>query len=63
MPTIKYIQTLRESIFTDLTRIAQQKGISVQELIRAVIIPDWIRTQEKKLGHPFARQKGETPRT
>ena len=48
MPTIKYIQTLRESIFTELTRIAQQKGISVQELIRAVIIPDWIRIQEKK---------------
>jgi len=48
MPTIKYIQTLRESIFTELTRIAQQKGISVQELIRAVIIPDWIRIQEKE---------------
>jgi len=40
VPTVKYIQTLRQQIYTELDRIAHQKGIKVQELIRAVIIPD-----------------------
>jgi len=42
------MQTLSQHIHAELTRIAGQKGISVQELIRAVIIPEWIHTQEKK---------------
>src|SRR2546426_636608 len=57
MPTVKYMQILRQRIYTELDRIAHQKGISVQELILAVIIPDWIRTQEKKTDDLSVRQK------
>jgi len=48
MPTVKHMQTLSQNIYAELDRIAHQKGIKVQELIRAVIIPDWIRTQERR---------------
>jgi hypothetical protein len=48
MRKVKYIQTLGQQIYTELNLIAKQKGISIQELIRAVIIPDWIRTQERR---------------
>jgi len=48
VPTVKYMQTLHQNIFTELNRIAEQKGISIQELIRAVIVPDWIRTEERR---------------
>ena len=42
----KFMQTLDNEIFNKLTEIAKEKGISVQELIRAVIIPEWLK--EKK---------------
>jgi uncharacterized protein (DUF111 family) len=45
----KFIQTLSENVFEDLKKIAQKKGISVQELIRAVIIPEYL----KKENHPI----------
>jgi len=48
MPTAKHMQTLGQEIYAELSRIAERKGISVQELIRAVIIPDWMRTQERR---------------
>src|SRR5207244_13064291 len=47
MPTAKHMQTLGQEIYAELSRKAERKGISVQQPIRAVIIPDWIRTQER----------------
>lgn len=35
--------SLREENFKLLTNEAQVRGITVQELIRAVIIPDWVK--------------------
>jgi len=49
VPTAKYLQTLSQEIYTELNRIAKEKGISIQVLIRAVIIPEWIRTQERRV--------------
>jgi len=48
MASSKFMQSLDLHVYSELNRIAKQKGISVQELIRAVIIPDWIRTEENK---------------
>jgi hypothetical protein len=39
----KFMLSLRDENFQLLTLEAQQRGISVQELIRAVIIPDWVK--------------------
>ncbi len=39
----KFMLSLRDENFHLLTTEAEQRGISIQELIRAVIIPDWVK--------------------
>ncbi len=41
-----FMQTLSESIHEELEKIARKKGITLQELLRAVIIPEWVQNQE-----------------
>jgi len=40
---VKFMQSLDPQVYTQLTKIAKQRGISMQELIRAVIVPDWMK--------------------
>jgi len=44
----KFMQTLDEEIYDRLAEIAKSRGITIQELIRAVIIPDWLKEMKKK---------------
>jgi hypothetical protein len=39
----KFMLSLRDENFKILISEAQDRGISIQELIRAVIIPDWVK--------------------
>ena len=48
MPMSKYMQTLDYHVYSELKRLAKERGINVQELVRAVIIPDWMRTNQKQ---------------
>ena|SRR6266568_4349142 len=41
----KFMQSLDSHVYVELSRLAGEKGVSVQELIRALIIPDWISRQ------------------
>ncbi|MDE1863603.1 MAG: ribbon-helix-helix protein, CopG family [Thaumarchaeota archaeon] len=43
----KFLQTLDESVYTKLEKLAKKRGISVQELVRAVIIPGWLEEQRE----------------
>lgn len=43
---MKFLQTLDESIHSRLEKLAKKRGITVQELIRAVIIPSWLEEQK-----------------
>jgi len=52
----KFMQSLGSHVYMELSRLAKEKGVSVQELIRALIIPDWIRTQDNS-------EKGSRKRT
>ena len=36
------MQTLDDIIYKELEKIAKKRGITIQELIRAVIVPEWI---------------------
>jgi Ribbon-helix-helix protein, copG family len=45
MPT-KFMQSLDPQVYAELRRIAKDRGITRQELIRAVIVPDWMRKDE-----------------
>ena len=39
-------QTLYKNIYQKLKRDAEKRGIGVQELVRAVIIPEWLKESE-----------------
>lgn len=39
---MKFLQSLDPKIFKHLEKIAKPRGISVQELLRAVVVPEWI---------------------
>jgi hypothetical protein len=41
----KFMQTIGEEMFNELERISNEKGIRVQTLLRAVIIPEWVQRQ------------------
>ena len=43
---IKFMQSLDLAVYAELTKIAKERGITMQELIRAVIVPDWMRKLE-----------------
>jgi hypothetical protein len=36
------MQTLEDTVYRDLEKIAKRRGITIQELIRAVIVPEWV---------------------
>ena len=42
----KFMQTIGEAMFNELERISREKGIRVQTLLRAVIIPEWVQRQK-----------------
>lgn len=35
--------TLRDSVYVDLEKAADRRGVTIQGLIRAVIVPEWQR--------------------
>jgi len=43
----KFMQTLDSAIYKKLLKIAKERGTTVQELIRAVIIPEWFRMRKE----------------
>jgi hypothetical protein len=40
--TIKFMQVFSRSVYRQLEREAHKRGIGVQELCRAVIVPTWL---------------------
>ena len=38
----KFMQVFKENIYGELAMIAKQKDVSIQELLRAVVIPEWL---------------------
>jgi len=43
----KFMLSIREESFRIVLSEAQERGVSVQELVRAVIIPEWVRENLK----------------
>jgi len=43
----KFMQTIGQKMFKELERISNEKGIRVQTLLRAVIIPEWVQRQKR----------------
>ncbi len=41
------MQVIDEAFYRKLGSLAEQRGVTVQELIRAIIIPDWVQRFEE----------------
>jgi hypothetical protein len=41
----KFMQTVGDEMFKELEEIANEKGIRIQTLLRAVIIPEWVQRE------------------
>lgn len=41
--------SMRREVYEKLRQLSDERGISVQELVRAVIIPDWLSSKGIKL--------------
>ena len=41
----KFMQTIGDEMFIELEKIADEKGIRVQTLLRAVVIPEWVQRE------------------
>jgi hypothetical protein len=44
----KFIQTFSAEIFATLEAISRSRGVSLQELLRAQVIPDWLRSHRNE---------------
>ena len=47
--SIRFIQTVDDTVHQALKRVARERGVSVQQLIRAVIIPEWFQDNHEQL--------------
>jgi len=45
MRTRKFMQTLDNRLFLELEKMARGRGITVQQLLRAVIVPEWFKSE------------------
>ncbi len=55
VPMSKFMLSVRLENFRLLENAAEQRGISVQELLRAVIIPDWVHKVASETIKPYLR--------
>jgi len=62
----KFMLSVHEESFTTISAEAKARGISVQELLRAVVVPDWVRhnidpsAQRRSLREVAARLKSRS---
>jgi len=48
MATRKFMQTLDKKHYVELDLIAKQRGITLQQLLRAVVVPEWMNGRDGK---------------
>jgi len=53
----KFMQSLEGPVYERLEKIAKDRGISIQVLIRAVIVPEWFRENGNSLSSENVQHK------
>lgn len=53
----KFMQVFKENIYGELAMIAKQKDVSIQELLRAVVIPEWLVNYRNNQGPIISRKE------
>lgn len=49
--TTKFFMTINDSVYKKIKRLASKRGITTQEFIRAIIIPEWLDIERNKKTH------------
>jgi len=51
----KFMQTLKKEVYMELKAMAKERGVTVQEFFRSVVVHDWMRDNgsENKTGSKF----------
>jgi hypothetical protein len=54
----KFMQTLEKEVYMELKGMAKERGVTIQEFLRAVVVPDWIHLngKERKTGYRSTRR-------
>lgn len=55
--SVKFMQVLDRSIFLKLKDMARIRGVTVQELIRVLVIPDWMRRSDEECRQLDSRRR------
>ena len=55
----KFMQSIDMDVYRELESLAEARDVSLQEFIRAVVIPEWLRWQEARTRPPsqFTQEK------
>src|SRR2546422_10553130 len=56
----KFMQTIGDEMFLKLEKIADEKGIRVQTLLRAVVIPEWVQREGLSMSPRLNPTRGQT---
>ena len=49
--TTNFFMTINDSVYQKIKRLASKRGITTQEFIRAIIIPEWLDIERNKKTH------------
>lgn len=52
----KFLQSIDDGVYSQLEKLAKKRGVNIQELVRAVIIPEWLENK-KGLNLGFGKDK------
>ena len=55
--SVKFMQVLDRGIFLKLKEMAKSRGVTVQELIRVLVIPDWMRKSQEEIRRTDKRRR------
>jgi len=55
--SVKFMQVLDRGIFLKLKELAKSRGVTVQELIRVLVIPDWMRKSQEDFRRTDERRR------
>ena len=55
--SVKFMQVLDRGIFLKLKDLARSRGVTVQELIRVLVIPDWMRKSQEEYRRTEERRR------
>jgi len=55
--SVKFMQVLDRGIFLKLKELARSRGVTVQELIRVLVIPDWMRKSQEEIRRTGDRRR------